>query len=187
MYAKTCSQPKAAPATKRKPPNQADTRKPRADTQKSPCTQDNANQPKQSHVHTTTPKDPHADTVPPTHHPMVDTRSTRASAPPPPRQHTITVLSTQQPSPRALKKIPMCRHKNKRALAQISPAPTSKQQMEDTTPTQKIPGKRHADTAPLQLAHTIPCTQDPRKPAPRAPFQPRKPPLSREHVQSFIG
>ena len=154
---------------------------------KSPCTQDNANQPKQSRVHTTTPKDPHADTVPPTHHPMVDTRSTRANAPPPPRQHTITVLSTQQPSLRALKKIPMCRHKNNSALAQISPAPTNKQQMEDTTPTQKIPGNRRADTAPLQLAHTIPCTQDPRKPASRAPFQPRKPPLSREHVQSFIG
>ena len=48
---------KATPPTKKEPPTQAHTRKPRADTQKSPRTQDNANQSKQSRVHTTTLKD----------------------------------------------------------------------------------------------------------------------------------
>ena len=76
---------KSNPHNQRRTPKSSPHKKTRTDTQKSLHTQDNANQPKQSHVHTTAPKDPHADTAP---HPPSD------------GQHKIT-SSKRAPTPHA--------------------------------------------------------------------------------------
>ena len=97
MYAKACSQPKSTPATKKEPPNQAHTRKPCADTQKSSHAQDNANQPKQSRVHTTD------------HNPQTNCRADTAPLrPTPSRAHKDPRLPTQS-SPSAEKATPLSR------------------------------------------------------------------------------
>ena len=116
-------------------------------------------------------------------------------APTPPRQHTITLPSTQQPSLRALKKIPMRRHK-KQGRTHPNQSCTDHQTANgrhctDTENTRKPP-RRHSPvpTGPHHPVHTkTPACphRAPRKPVPRAPLQPRKPPLSREDVLSFIG
>ena len=192
MYAKTCSQPKATPTTKKEPPNQAHTRKPRTDTQKSLHTQDNVNQPKQSCAHTATPKDLYADTVPPPpttiQWPTQD--HPEQTCPHPPRQHTITLPitlpSTQQPSLRALKKIPMCRHRKQghtHPNQSCADHQTANGRHCTDTENPRKPPRRHSPilTGPHHPMHTKTPTcphRAPRKPVPRAPLQPRKPPLS---------
>ena len=186
---------KSNPTTKEEPPNQAHTRKPCTDTQKSPCTQDNANQPKQSCIHTTAPKDPHVDTAP---HPPSD------------GQHKITP-SKRAPTPHAnthdnslehTTTLPPCTQENLHVPAQKTRAhspksilrrpPNSKwktphpQKIYETLPHRHSP----APTRPHHPVHTKTPTcphRALRKPAPRAPLQPRKPLLSREDVLSFIG
>ena len=167
MYAKTCSQPKATPTTKEEPPNQAHTRKPHTDTQKSPRTQDNANQPKQSCIHTTAPKDPHVDSHP--------------------RQHTITLLSTQQPSFRALKKIPMCQHK-KQGHTHPNQSCADCQTAKWKTPHRHRKSMKNCrtDTAPLRPAHTILCTQRPPRAHTEPPASPRQELLFSQECHSSV-
>ena len=112
VYAKTFSQPKSNPPTKKRTSNTSQhkpTQENPAQTHKSPRADKTTRTNQNKAVSTQQPpKTSRTDTAPPTHHPMVDTRSTRANAPPPPApthdnypEHTATLPTLTQENPHA--------------------------------------------------------------------------------------
>ena len=104
--------------------NQKATPQPKKNPRHKPTQENPAQRHKNAHAHKTTrtkqnkavstqqpSKTPCTNTAPPTHHPMVAQDQPKQTRPHLPRQHKIIFPSTQQPSLRALKKIPLCRHK----------------------------------------------------------------------------
>ena len=109
MYAKTCSQPKVTPTTKKEPQNQAHTRKPRTDTQKIPAhTRQREPTKTKPRPHNSPQRAPCRHSAP---HPSSDGRhkitpSKRANTPPAtthdnPPEHTATLPPCTQENPYA--------------------------------------------------------------------------------------